>query len=63
MFAAFMIASLLPKATVHFAPQCSTWLNMCRYTTKRLQPGFDIMGDETRVDVKEANATALATSA
>ena len=60
LYAGFIVLSILPSGTAFITPQCSTWLDMCRYHTKR-DRGQNIFGDCDRLDVREANFNAMVT--
>ena len=57
MWAVWLVMTLLPGGVVIFEPTCSTWLNTCRYHTKR--NGLDTAGNTERHDVASANFTAV----
>ena len=60
LFVTYLVLQIKRGACMIISPQCSTWLNMCRYHTKRsLQDPF---GDEGRQDVFEANFTSMVVS-
>ena len=44
--------------TVHIAPQCSSWLWMSRFTSKRNEN--NVLGNDARADVQQGNSTAMA---
>lgn len=53
-----LILTTRPGGTAHFAPQCSSWLWMSRFTSQRNSD--DVIGNDARSDVREGNATAMA---
>eukprot|EP00959_Pyramimonas_sp_CCMP1952_P285695 5973474-Pyramimonas_sp.AAC.2 len=50
------MASIAPSGTAHFSPQCSAWIRMCVHHTER--DDDDPLGQESRLDVREANFCA-----
>ena len=57
MYMAYLILNIKPMGLAHFAPQCSSWLAMCRGHTGR-RCG-DLAGNTERNDVHEANVIAM----
>eukprot|EP00959_Pyramimonas_sp_CCMP1952_P189313 3960072-Pyramimonas_sp.AAC.1 len=51
-----MLASVKRNGAAWFSPQCSTWLDACRFNSKRDR--HDVFGNISRTDVLEANHIA-----
>eukprot|EP00959_Pyramimonas_sp_CCMP1952_P287675 6016065-Pyramimonas_sp.AAC.1 len=61
LYVMFLVAAILPAGALWLSPQCSTWLNLCMYHTRRSID--DPLGDCSRLDVREGNYVASLTSA
>ena len=58
LYCLWLIASVRPGGVVHYAPQCSTWIGLSRYHTRRSR--MDPAGcHDLRVDTHEANWTSM----
>lgn len=60
MYAMYVLSSIAVNGSAHFAPQCSTWLNMAMWHTQRRRD--NVIGDDSRKDVRDGNHTALVVS-
>ena len=56
LYAMYLLASLSAGSLCHLSPQCSTWLDMCRWRARRSRD--DTEGDLRRADVVQANHCA-----
>eukprot|EP00959_Pyramimonas_sp_CCMP1952_P018641 393793-Pyramimonas_sp.AAC.1 len=59
LYLSWLVASIVARGTVHYAPQCSTWITLARFHTRRSP--MSVHGDESRRDVVEANHCAAFT--
>jgi len=56
LWAGLSVLAIVECGCFYMSPQCSTWLWICRFVSKRSLT--HVRGDESRKDVAEANLTA-----
>ena len=56
LWAAYCVLKLRKGGTAVFEPECGSWINLTRYSTKRTID--DVLGDESVTHVLEANTCA-----
>ena len=60
LYAMYLVCAVMRTGTVHFAPECKTWLGISTGHAKRKRDDTD--GTPSRLDVLHANFMARATS-